>query len=116
MKWTGRGVLRVDGKDIHAGQDIPAGMDEKQIKRLKDSGDIDGKLSGRQYEEAQARVEENKRKAIKSGKVKTKDQLKKEHEAIQNKISKLKVGKDDEKIAELESELEKVEKLYNEAE
>ena len=38
MKWLGKGVLNVKGKDISYGDDIPAGIDSRRLKRFIQKG------------------------------------------------------------------------------
>lgn len=129
MRWTGRGVLSVEGEkgvliDIYPGDDIPSeALSTERIKKFKEKGLIDGNLTGEQYEEHQKKVEENKARAggkesaskakIKlEQKAKTKKQLQAMAKELNNKLKKLKVGKDDAEIESIEAELADLEKLF----
>lgn len=138
MKWTGRGVLSVEGKsvegkkskllDIYPGDNIPSGaLDTERIKKFKEKGLIDGKLTGQQYEEHLKKVEENQAKAggkesasktkvKKEPKKRTKKQLQTRAKELNKRMTKLKVGKDDAEIEEIEVELSELEKQFEGAE
>lgn len=66
MKWTGHGVLVIDGKknkkkNIYPGDNIPDGILSKdRIEKFKNTGLIDGMLSHEAYEKVLDQAEKNK--------------------------------------------------------